>query len=360
MKLLVIETKIKSTSKREHKELQEIFKKELNINLEIIYIANKNILKQVKVKDGSIIQSSVPFQSGFNWVHVRLSSAEWRKLKLKPTMYGEHQKVKGVSITFGRWTNRMRNKRAPLVAHEFPNISEHVLGMLHEYIHGQEGVIAVAHSYLYGYDRLYTKAQDKKIKPKRYVKQSSLKKALQWVFKKNNVSKFIAQVQAQITPLPKESLFERAVKHVLTFEGGYVNNPKDPGGETKYGISKRAYPKIDIKNLTIQQAKDIYYKDYWLASKCDKMDYKVALLVFDMSVNMGINRSVKTLQEAIGGISVDGLIGNQTLNALNNASDDLYVEVSKKRMKFYIGLKTFKTFGLGWSNRTFDLLKELI
>ena len=63
--------------------------------------------------------------------------------------------------------------------------------------------------------------------------------------------------------------FLRAVKEVLKIEGGYVNNPNDRGGETKYGISKRAYPNVDIKNLTLDKAKQIYYNDYWYNIKLD-------------------------------------------------------------------------------------------
>lgn len=156
-----------------------------------------------------------------------------------------------------------------------------------------------------------------------------------------------------------EENFEKAIVHILKFEGGYVNDPKDPGGETKYGISKRAYPKVDIKKLTVDEAKNIYYNDYWLKSKCDKMNYKVATVVFDMAVNAGVKTSAKILQRALG-VSSDGIIGPITLSVLKGAHNDLFLDVSKERMKYYTKLSNFKYFGRGWTNRVFDLLKELI
>ncbi len=85
--------------------------------------------------------------------------------------------------------------------------------------------------------------------------------------------------------------FKKAVKFVLQKEGGYVNHPADPGGETKYGISKRAYPDLNIKDLTVEQAKEIYYRDYWLKAGCDEMDWPMSLVVFDTAVNMGVSRA---------------------------------------------------------------------
>ena len=74
---------------------------------------------------------------------------------------------------------------------------------------------------------------------------------------------------------------------ILKAEGGYVNDPNDPGGETKYGISKAAYPDLDIAGLTINQAMDIYEKDYWNANGLDNYDIKVAFMLFDIAVLQG-------------------------------------------------------------------------
>ena len=85
----------------------------------------------------------------------------------------------------------------------------------------------------------------------------------------------------------KES-WDKAIDFVLSMEGGYVNDPKDPGGETKYGISKRAYPNVDIAGLTESKAKEIYKKDYWDKCGCDGLPVGIDILVFDTAVNMGV------------------------------------------------------------------------
>lgn len=85
--------------------------------------------------------------------------------------------------------------------------------------------------------------------------------------------------------------FGSAVSFVLAQEGGYVNDPADPGGETKYGISKRSYPYLDIASLTVDQAKAIYYTDYWEASGADRLPMPLALVVFDTAVNTGVGHA---------------------------------------------------------------------
>lgn len=82
--------------------------------------------------------------------------------------------------------------------------------------------------------------------------------------------------------------FDRCVTFVLKQEGGYVNDPHDAGGETNFGISKRAYPSIDIKSLTREEAIEIYRDDYWKTIGCEKMDWPLCLIVFDTAVNMGL------------------------------------------------------------------------
>jgi len=75
--------------------------------------------------------------------------------------------------------------------------------------------------------------------------------------------------------------FDKAIKFVLKWEGKYSNDPQDPGGETKYGISKRSYPELDISKLTLKQAKEIYYQNYWLKCGCDSLPYPFNIVVFD-------------------------------------------------------------------------------
>lgn len=81
--------------------------------------------------------------------------------------------------------------------------------------------------------------------------------------------------------------FERAFAIVVGLEAGYVNDPQDPGGETKYGISKRAFPKEDIPNMTLQRAQQLYRQNYWDAHHLDELEYGKALIVFDCAVNGG-------------------------------------------------------------------------
>ena len=87
--------------------------------------------------------------------------------------------------------------------------------------------------------------------------------------------------------------FDRAVVFVLRHEGVYVNDPRDPGGETKYGISKRAYPMLNIKDLSVEDAKLIYEKDYWLKAGCNKLQWPLNLVHFDTAVNMGYGRATE-------------------------------------------------------------------
>ena len=181
----------------------------------------------------------------------------------------------------------------------------------------------------------------------------------------DNKASVIASIMAQLKVLYAKleaskkkysEEFEKAVIHVLNFEGGYINNPLDKGGETKYGISKRAYPTLDIKNLTKETATEIYYRDYWLASSCDRMEYNVALIVFDMSVNHGVSRSIKILQKVLK-VTEDGIIGMQTLGALRTDTQ-FPMDILKERTHFYLSLPSvqLKEFGRGWLNRVFDLL----
>lgn len=91
--------------------------------------------------------------------------------------------------------------------------------------------------------------------------------------------------------------YERAFAFTVGVEGGYCNDPVDPGGETKYGVSKRAYPTLDIKSLTLEQAKIIYYKDYWLKAGCEQKEWPLNLVVFDTAVNRGLAAALKDLKE---------------------------------------------------------------
>ena len=107
---------------------------------------------------------------------------------------------------------------------------------------------------------------------------------------------------------------------VVEREGGYVNDPDDPGGETKYGISKKAYPKVGIKHLTLDDAVEIYKNDYWIPAKVEQLPDRLQGQYFDMVVNQGKVKSARILQRACNGknknkIEVDGQVGPKTIKA---------------------------------------------
>ena len=112
--------------------------------------------------------------------------------------------------------------------------------------------------------------------------------------------------------------FDDIIEKVLEHEGGYVDDPTDAGGETKYGISKRAYPDEDIKELTVERAKELYKRDYWDRYRTDNLPDRLRHIYVDMCINMGGGRAIKILQEACNSknankIDVDGGIGPATI-----------------------------------------------
>ena len=111
--------------------------------------------------------------------------------------------------------------------------------------------------------------------------------------------------------------FDDIIEVVLHHEGGYVNDPKDPGGETNFGIAKRSHPDVDIKNLTKDEAKEIYKEHYWDGNKVESLPKELRHIYFDMCVNQGKSRGVKILQRAANakgaGLKVDGGLGPKTI-----------------------------------------------
>ena len=106
-----------------------------------------------------------------------------------------------------------------------------------------------------------------------------------------------------ITKVEKEEMskFDDIIEVVLEHEGGYVNDPNDPGGETNYGIAKRSHPDVDIKNLTKEGAKEIYKEVYWDKNKVESLPEELWHIYFDMCVNQGKSRAVKIIQRAVNG-----------------------------------------------------------
>lgn len=150
--------------------------------------------------------------------------------------------------------------------------------------------------------------------------------------------------------------FSTVIKMVLEHEGGYVNHPSDPGGETKYGISKRAYPEVDIANLTEEDAEEIYFNDYWSRIKGEELPRGVACVVMDYAVNSGISRASKALQSVCGISNGDGIIGPATLASVwttvkNDGEESVVNGVINQRQEFIRGLSIYDTFGKGWERR---------
>jgi lysozyme family protein len=135
--------------------------------------------------------------------------------------------------------------------------------------------------------------------------------------------------------------FLKAFDYLIYHEGGYVNDPKDAGRETHYGISKRSYPSLDIKNLTRDQTKQIYFVDFWVKAKCKSIDDEnIAMKFFDLAVHMGIIQATKIIQRALraAGMLVieDGIIGSITLAAINKAdSTDLLAALKSEAAGYY-------------------------
>lgn len=152
--------------------------------------------------------------------------------------------------------------------------------------------------------------------------------------------------------------FKKAFEKVLEFEGGYVNDKSDSGGETKYGISKKAYPGIDIKSLTLEDVKAIYKKFYWDKIKGEKIEnQKIAELIFDTAVNMGVRRAVKIAQSCLG-VKVDGIVGNETIEALNNCDENFINAYKLQRIKIYVEISKRGDnikFLRGWISRVLEV-----
>ena len=153
--------------------------------------------------------------------------------------------------------------------------------------------------------------------------------------------------------------YQHCLEMILHHEGGYVNHPKDPGGETNLGVTKRVYEEWggtkDMKDLTVEDVAPIYEKNYWGRVKGDELPSGLDLCVFDFGVNAGTGRAAKYLQNMVGA-TADGAIGPATLRAVNAyiqveglaAAIDTY---QSNRQGYYESLKTFETFGRGWTRR---------
>lgn len=158
--------------------------------------------------------------------------------------------------------------------------------------------------------------------------------------------------------------YESSLKRVLVHEGGYSDDAADPGGATMWGITHidydafrrlRGLPPQDVRHMTISERDAIYRKKYWTGARCDGLPAGVDYCVFDGAVNSGVSQSVKWLQRALE-ITADGHIGDQTLLAAKEADPaQLVRSICDQRQRFLQSLRTFKTFGKGWTRRVSDV-----
>ena len=155
--------------------------------------------------------------------------------------------------------------------------------------------------------------------------------------------------------------FRRAVDHLLALEGGYVNHGDDKGGETNYGISKRAYPLVSIRTLTRDDAVQIYHRDYWSPLRLDELQSeRVARCAFDFGVNAGIGTAAKALQRSVNGcgraLTVDGHVGPATIAAVNRVGEETLLPVlCNEIIEHYEGIvrrdPSQRIFLRGWKHR---------
>ncbi len=163
-----------------------------------------------------------------------------------------------------------------------------------------------------------------------------------------------------------EERFRYAVEMVLQHEGGYVNDPSDPGGETKYGISKRSYPHLDIANLTREEAIAIYRRDWWERCRIGEIeDVTIASKVLDLFVNVGPIQGATIVQRALHAcgrrdVEIDGIMGSQTLAAINSVRprSALLAAIKAEAAAYYRFLverrPELRRFEQGWITRAYS------
>jgi lysozyme family protein len=160
-----------------------------------------------------------------------------------------------------------------------------------------------------------------------------------------------------------ESDWDKAITFVLKMEGGYTLDPNDPGGETQFGISKKSYPNLDIKNLTIEHAREIYHRDFWAPCRCADLPAPLAIAVFDTAVNQGVTVAKRLLQIALD-VTVDGIIGPKTLAAAAKADPWRVKKFLAERLAAYIRLMderpNLRRYAVNWTHRLLSLHELVI
>lgn len=164
--------------------------------------------------------------------------------------------------------------------------------------------------------------------------------------------------------------FTRCLVEVLKHEGGYVDHPKDPGGATNLGVTKRIWEewvghevtKDEIKALTHQDVAPLYRRRFWNVCRCDDLPVGLDYVVFDIAVNSGPRQAAKFLQSAVGA-TTDGVIGNGTITCVKRSAlsvKELIDTICNRRELFYKSLPTFPTFGRGWLKRNDEVRQKAI
>jgi lysozyme family protein len=160
--------------------------------------------------------------------------------------------------------------------------------------------------------------------------------------------------------------WDEALRHILKYEGGYVNHPADPGGMTNLGVTKRVWEEwtgnpateADMRALTPEMVGPLYKTRYWDAVRADDLPSGVDLCVFDCAVNAGVGRASKFLQQAVG-VAADGQIGPKTVEATTaKPADEIVAKFCDLREAHYKSLSTFATFGKGWMRRLASVESE--
>lgn len=145
--------------------------------------------------------------------------------------------------------------------------------------------------------------------------------------------------------------FETCFDRLLGNEGGYSNDPADPGGETNWGVSKRAYPDVDIKNLTRDGAKELYMRDFWMALRMANFHEAIQFQLFDFAVNSSIQTAIRYMQRAVG-VADDGHWGPASQAAADRQSDtDTLFLLNAERLDFMTRCKNWSDAGRGWARR---------
>ena len=165
------------------------------------------------------------------------------------------------------------------------------------------------------------------------------------------------------------SSFETTFSRTIGHEGKFQANPKDRGnwtggkegaGElkgTKWGLAAMTYPHLDIANITLEQAKEIYYNDWWFKLKMDRWPNVMKYQLFDAAFNHGTGRANQFLQFAAR-VKDDGVIGPKTITAVNMTDpNDLVLRFLAKRLRYFTEVKTWAEFSRGWSLRVAQCLE---